>query len=338
MFSTGMTGYQETLTDPSYHRQIVVQTAPQIGNTGWNDRGRRVRRIWVAGYVVRDPARRRPTGGRRARCEDELVEQGVVGIAGVDTRALTRHLREHGAMRAGIFSGDGAERGGRPGGPGPGEPADAGRRSRQARSPRPRRTRCGARADSASAWPRSIWASRRTPHVGWRRAASRCTSLPASTALERSSRVEPRRGVPVQRPGDPATQRRRDRAHRRVLERELPLFGICFGNQILGRAFGPSTYKMRFGHRGINIPVIDVGHRPGRRSPRRTTASRSKASRDSGSSRRSARRRSAITAPTTAPSRVCAAWTCRRSRCSTTRRPPPARTTRQSPVRRVRRP
>ena len=106
VFSTGMTGYQETLTDPSYHRQVVVMTAPHVGNTGINTEDPESRRIWVSGYVVRDPALR-PSSWRSTKpLEDELRDQGVVGISGIDTRALTRHLRERGAMRVGIFSGD----------------------------------------------------------------------------------------------------------------------------------------------------------------------------------------------------------------------------------------
>ena len=106
VFATGMTGYQETITDPSYARQLVVQTAPHIGNTGVNKDDAESRRIWVAGYIVRDAARR-PSNWRSERSlDDELVEQGIVGIQGVDTRAITRHLREHKTMRAGIFSGD----------------------------------------------------------------------------------------------------------------------------------------------------------------------------------------------------------------------------------------
>ena len=104
VFSTGMSGYQETLTDPSYHRQVVVMTAPHVGNTGMNDEDRESRRIWVNGYVVRDPARV-PSNWRSTRSlDDELRDQGVVGISGVDTRALTRHLRDRGAMRVGITS------------------------------------------------------------------------------------------------------------------------------------------------------------------------------------------------------------------------------------------
>ena len=106
VFSTGMTGYQETLTDPSYHRQIVVMTAPHIGNTGVNDEDPESSRIWVAGFIVRDAARRASNWRARRELEDELIAQGIVGLADVDTRAITRHIRERGAMRAGIFSGD----------------------------------------------------------------------------------------------------------------------------------------------------------------------------------------------------------------------------------------
>src|SRR6187397_2190529 len=104
VFSTGMTGYQETLTDPSYHRQVVVMTAPHVGNTGMNDEDPESARIWVAGYVVRDPARVPSSWRSRRSLDDELRAQGVVGISGIDTRALTRHLRERGAMRVGISS------------------------------------------------------------------------------------------------------------------------------------------------------------------------------------------------------------------------------------------
>src|SRR4051795_4350531 len=104
VFNTGMTGYQETLPDPSYHRQVVVMTAPHIGNTGVNDEDPESQRIWVAGYVVRDPARVPSSWRSRRSLADELRAQGVVGISGIDTRALTRHLRERGAMRVGISS------------------------------------------------------------------------------------------------------------------------------------------------------------------------------------------------------------------------------------------
>jgi carbamoyl-phosphate synthase small subunit len=102
VFATGMTGYQETLTDPSYHKQVVVMTAPHIGNTGVNDEDAESSRIWVSGYVVRDPARAPSNWRSRRSLDDELAAQGVVGISGIDTRALTRHLRERGAMRVGV--------------------------------------------------------------------------------------------------------------------------------------------------------------------------------------------------------------------------------------------
>src|SRR4051794_23776966 len=104
VFSTGMTGYQETLTDPSYHRQVVVMTAPHVGNTGMNDEDPESSRIWVSGYVVRNPARVPSSWRSRRSLDDSLRDQGVVGISGIDTRALTRHLRERGAMRVGISS------------------------------------------------------------------------------------------------------------------------------------------------------------------------------------------------------------------------------------------
>ncbi|GAB3857281.1 hypothetical protein GCM10027610_093310 [Dactylosporangium cerinum] len=106
MFNTGMTGYQETLTDPSYHRQVVVQTAPQIGNTGINGEDDESDRVWVAGYVVRDPSRTYSNWRATGSLQDRLAVEGIVGISGVDTRALTRHLRERGAMRVGVSSVD----------------------------------------------------------------------------------------------------------------------------------------------------------------------------------------------------------------------------------------
>src|SRR5689334_2997694 len=106
VFSTGMTGYQETLTDPSYHKQVVIMTAPHVGNTGVNDEDPESGRIWVAGYVVRDPSRVASSWRAQRSLDDELATQGVVGVSGVDTRALTRHLRERGAMRVGLSSVD----------------------------------------------------------------------------------------------------------------------------------------------------------------------------------------------------------------------------------------
>ncbi len=261
VFATGMTGYQETLTDPSYHRQIVVQTAPQIGNTGWNDEDDESRGIQVAGYVVRDPARTPSSWRSRRPLHDALAEQGVVGVAGVDTRALVRHLRERGAMRAGVFSGDalstdeelvrrvlasppmeGADLYGAVTTPEPYVvPAQGERRFRVAALD------IGIKSNT----PRMLAARGVEVHV-----------LPAETSIEAVEELAPDGFFLSNGPGDPATADAPVALTREVLARRIPLFGICFGNQILARALGRGTYKLRYGHRGINIPVIE--HATGR--------------------------------------------------------------------------
>ncbi|MFI0896390.1 glutamine-hydrolyzing carbamoyl-phosphate synthase small subunit [Streptomyces sp. NPDC020983] len=254
VFSTGMTGYQETLTDPSYHRQVVVMTAPHVGNTGVNDEDPESRRIWVAGYVVRDPARR-PSNWRSVRTlDEELAAQGVVGISGVDTRALTRHLRERGAMRVGIFSGNAL--------------ADEGTLLAKVRQA-PEMTGAdlagevateqayvvpaiGAKRFTVAALDLGIKGM--TPH----RMAERGIEvhvLPANATPEEVYATSPDGVFLSNGPGDPATADLT--VVREVLERGTPLFGICFGNQLLGRALGFGTYKLKYGHRGINQPVQD---------------------------------------------------------------------------------
>ncbi|PXY19186.1 glutamine-hydrolyzing carbamoyl-phosphate synthase small subunit [Prauserella muralis] len=257
VFCTGMTGYQETLTDPSYRRQIVVQTAPQIGNTGWNDEDDESRRIWVAGYVVRDPARTPSNWRSRRSLDDELAAQGVVGIAEVDTRTLTRHIREHGSMRAGVFSGDAlasdddmlAEVLASP----PMKGADlAGEVTTEQPYVVPAQ---GERLYRVAALDLGIKSN--TPRQMARRGIE-VHVLPASASLDELLAVEPDGVFLSNGPGDPQTQTHAIELTKATLERQVPLFGICFGNQILGRALGLGTYKMRFGHRGINVPVLDV--------------------------------------------------------------------------------
>ncbi|MCE7079693.1 glutamine-hydrolyzing carbamoyl-phosphate synthase small subunit [Streptomyces sp. ST2-7A] len=261
VFSTGMTGYQETLTDPSYHRQVVVMTAPHIGNTGVNDEDPESGRIWVSGFVVRDPARRSSNWRSRRSLDEELTAQDVVGISGVDTRALTRHLRERGAMRVGIFSGPALEG------------ADPERLADRVRAI-PRMKGADLSAEVACTEPYVV------PAIGEkrftvaavdlgikgmtpRRMAERGIEvhvLPATTSVEQLLAVAP--GGPdgvffSNGPGDPAAADHPVELMRAVLERRIPLFGICFGNQILGRALGFGTYKLKYGHRGINQPVQD---------------------------------------------------------------------------------
>jgi carbamoyl-phosphate synthase small subunit len=258
VFSTGMTGYQETLTDPSYHRQVVVMTAPHVGNTGVNDEDPESRRIWVAGYVVRDPARVPSNWRSRRSLDDELSAQGVVGISGIDTRALTRHLRERGAMRVGIFSGPALPAG-------PADDAALVERVRQA----PQMTGADLSAEVATAEPYVVPAigTKRftvaaldlgikgmTPH----RLAERGIEvhvLPATATVDEVYATGPDGVFLSNGPGDPATADLT--VIKAVLERGTPLFGICFGNQLLGRALGFGTYKLKYGHRGINQPVQD---------------------------------------------------------------------------------
>jgi carbamoyl-phosphate synthase small subunit len=254
VFSTGMSGYQETLTDPSYHRQVVVMTAPHIGNTGVNDEDPESSRIWVAGYVVRDPARV-PSNWRSVRTlDEELVKQGIVGISGIDTRALTRHLRERGAMRVGIFSGEAIA-------------DEATLLAKVQASPQMKGANLSAEVATSETYVVPAIGEKKftvaaldlgikgmTPH----RMAERGIEvhvLPATATLDDVYAVQPDGVFLSNGPGDPATADLT--VIQGVLERRTPLFGICFGNQLLGRAVGFGTYKLKYGHRGINQPVQD---------------------------------------------------------------------------------
>ena len=254
VFSTGMTGYQETLTDPSYHRQVVVMTAPHVGNTGVNDDDPESGRIWVSGYVVRDPARRTSSWRARRSLQDELAAQGVVGISGIDTRALTRHLRDRGAMRVGVSSTETDERAllervlASP----PMVGAELAREvSTEAAYVVPAQ---GERRFTVAAIDLGI--KRMTP-VRMAERGIEVHVLPATASLD-DVRATGADGVFLSNgPGDPATADATVALTQSLLAAGTPLFGICFGNQVLGRALGLGTYKLRFGHRGINQPVQD---------------------------------------------------------------------------------
>jgi len=257
VFSTGMTGYQETITDPSYCGQVVVQTAPHIGNTGWNNEDDESAQIWVAGYVVRDPARRVSNWRSTTSLDDALVSQNVVGISGVDTRALTRHLREKGAMRVGIFSGEAANA--------PVEslldqvrtvPEMAGASFSQTVTTKSTYVvpALGEKKYQVAALDLGIKSM--TPELMAQRGIE-VHVMPADTSPADflAAGVD---GVFFSNgPGDPATASHAIELVKAALGAKRPLFGICFGNQILGRALGFGTYKLRYGHRGINQPVMD---------------------------------------------------------------------------------
>jgi carbamoyl-phosphate synthase small subunit len=254
VFSTGMTGYQETLTDPSYHRQVVVMTAPHVGNTGVNDEDPESARIWVSGYVVREPSRRPSSWRSQRTLGDELAAQRVVGISGIDTRALTRHLRERGAMRVGISSEDtdAASLLERVLAAPPMAGADL---TGEVTTPEPYVVAAtGEKRFTVAALDLGIKAM--TPH----RMAERGIEthvLPATSTVQQVLATGAHGVFLSNGPGDPATADRAVALTADLLGRGVPVFGICFGNQVLGRALGLGTYKLRYGHRGINQPVQD---------------------------------------------------------------------------------
>ena len=255
VFQTGMTGYQETLTDPSYHKQVVVMTAPHIGNTGVNTFDNESSKYWVAGFVVRNPSTVTSNWRSEKDLESELISQGIVGIKGVDTRAITRHLRDRGAMKVGIFSG-----------------LDLTREEMVVEVRK--------QADMAGSY---LCADVSTPKtyvvpaqgvkkytvaaidLGIKGATPRAMAqrgievhvMPYNVTLDEILAINPDGVFLSNGPGDPATMTETIELVRSLLSEEIPIFGICFGHQILGRALGFETYKLQFGHRGINQPVLD---------------------------------------------------------------------------------
>lgn len=259
VFSTGMTGYQETLTDPSYHKQIVIMTSPHIGNTGVNDMDNESSRIWVSGFAVRDPSMRVSNWRANGDLEDALRKQGVIGIRSIDTRAVTRHLRDRGAMRAGIFSGDEMSRE---------EMVIAVRNS-----PRMEGAKLSDEVSTKASYVVPAQGDKRFTVValdlGIKSATPRNMAergmevhvIPSTWSnqeiLEFIERIRPDGFFLSNGPGDPASMEEIVALVRELLTQSLPIFGICFGHQILGRALGFDTYKLQFGHRGINQPVLN---------------------------------------------------------------------------------
>lgn len=257
VFCTGMTGYQETLTDPSYAGQIVVQTAPHIGNTGVNARDEESAKVWVAGYVVRDASRIVSNFRSEDSLDNELIKYGVVGIRGIDTRALTRHLRDRGVMRGGVFSGAAAE---------------ATIESLVAEVQAAKKMKGLSLSDVVSTSEKYV-----VPAEGnlFGKVAILDLGIKASTIENMTARglevhvypatsdantlleTKPDAVFYSNGPGDPETAASQVATLQEILKTKTPFFGICFGNQLLGRALGFETYKLAFGHRGINQPVLD---------------------------------------------------------------------------------
>ena len=255
VFQTGMTGYQETLTDPSYHKQVVVMTAPHIGNTGVNTFDNESKKYWVAGFVVRNPSTLTSNWRSEKDLEAELIDQAIVGIQGVDTRAITRHLRDRGAMRVGIFSGLELTREEmvievrkQPAMSGAYLSADVSTESTYVVPAVGERKFTVAAIDLGikGATPRAMAERGIEVHV-----------MPYNATLDAILAIKPDGVFLSNGPGDPATMTETIELVRAILAQEIPIFGICFGHQILGRALGFETYKLQFGHRGINQPVID---------------------------------------------------------------------------------
>lgn len=256
VFATGMTGYQETITDPSYAGQIVLQTAPHIGIVGMNQRDEESDKIWVAGYVVKEPSRLSSNWRAERSLAQELESAGIVGIADVDTRAITLRIRDAGAMRAGIFSGQ------------PKDKAEMLDEVRKAPKMAGQFLSEVVTTNSAYSIPAK---SERVGSVAILDLGVKKSTLehlserglevlvfPASASYEEISAAKPNAIFYSNGPGDPEASAQQVDLLRRLLRDGLPFFGICFGNQLLGRALGFETYKLAFGHRGINQPVLNT--------------------------------------------------------------------------------
>ncbi|MBS1674833.1 MAG: glutamine-hydrolyzing carbamoyl-phosphate synthase small subunit [Actinobacteria bacterium] len=257
VFATGMSGYQETLTDPSYAGQIVLQTAPHIGNTGMNDEDPESRRIWVAGYIVRDPSRIVSNWRATSSLDDDLVRDGIVGISGIDTRAITRHIRSAGSLRGGIFSGADAAL----------DADEQLRRVTEAPEMAGQNLSAAVSVDVAQVTPATAEriGNLAVLDLGVKQStldnlAARGFDvhvLPQASTFADIAAIDPVAVFYSNGPGDPSASDAQVAVLREVLDAGLPYFGICFGNQLFGRALGLGTYKLTFGHRGINQPVLD---------------------------------------------------------------------------------
>jgi carbamoyl-phosphate synthase small subunit len=264
VFNTALTGYQEVLTDPSYRGQIVVMTATEVGNVGWNDEDMESSRAWLSGFVVRDLSPVVSNWRSQKRLEEALAEAGVPGISGVDTRALTQRLRDGGAMRGLITTETRANL------------SDEELLARVRSTPGLEGRDLVREVTSATryAWDEPSWRVKppsADQHVvaydfGIKRNilrrlvdnGFRVSVLPAAATAEEALALSPDGVFLSNGPGDPAAVPYAAEACKKILTAGVPLFGICLGHQILGLALGGTTYKLKFGHHGANQPVKDL--------------------------------------------------------------------------------
>ncbi len=260
VFNTSMTGYQEILTDPSYAGQIVTMTYPLIGNYGVNGDDVESDRVHVKGFVVKEFCRRHSNFRATESLIDYLKRYQILAVEGVDTRALTRHLREHGSMRAILSTEDM-------------DPASLAKKMTRVPSMDGADWVSAVTAREPYVWP-AEGAYQDRPRfrvavidcgVKWTilrifaRLGCECHVFPAGTALEAMLAIRPDGLFISNGPGDPAAVTSVIAETRKAIGR-LPIFGICLGNQILGLALGGRTYKLKFGHHGANHPVLDTSH------------------------------------------------------------------------------
>ena len=252
VFNTSMTGYQEVLTDPSYAGQIVCMTYPLIGNYGVNSEDEESTRPWVEGFVVREASRMASSWRSQETLDSYLKRWNIVAIEGIDTRALVRHIRDTGAMRACLSTIDLVE-------------ANVIDKARQSPSMENRELASvvttkepyvvaaeGAELFHVVCFDFGV---KRNSLRELARLGCRITVVPAATSASEVIAMKPDGVFLSNGPGDPASMNREVEEIKELLGATVPTFGICFGHQLLGRAFGGTTFKLTFGHRGGNQPV-----------------------------------------------------------------------------------
>ena len=255
VFNTSMSGYQEILTDPSYAGQIVCMTYPLIGNYGTNDADVESRRPWVEGFVVREASRIASNFRSTESLDDYLKRHGIVGIEHIDTRALVRHIRDKGAMRSGISTVDL-------------DPKSLLDKVLSTPEMQNRELASAVTVDDNYDYPATNaekfhivaydFGVKTNSLREFAKYGCRVTVVPAATTADETLALKPDGIFLSNGPGDPASMTGVVDEIKKLAASETPMFGICLGHQLLGEAFGGSTYKLKFGHRGGNQPIKDL--------------------------------------------------------------------------------